>query len=104
MKLSIGIDSQPLRELSLSPQLILLDDVQCTGSESSLLECSRSPLGDHDCDGSSGAGVRCAGKSSLYSSKTCIDACLNQHCVVMEMLGSVLEPTATVWYQTLTSF
>ena len=38
---------------------IVLDDVQCTGSEATLLNCSHSPLGSHDCSLSEAAGVSC---------------------------------------------
>jgi hypothetical protein len=38
---------------------IHLDDVVCDGTESSLLECARSNIGQHDCDHSEDAGVRC---------------------------------------------
>ena len=40
---------------------IWLDDVSCFGIESSLLSCSRNTLGDHNCDHSEDAGVRCEG-------------------------------------------
>lgn len=51
--------------LAVSPQLVLLDNVQCAGNETSLLECARNPLGDHNCDQFSGAGVRCGGEHRL---------------------------------------
>ena len=40
---------------------ILLDDAVCRGTESSLLECSTNPIGQHNCDHSEDAGVRCEG-------------------------------------------
>ena len=40
---------------------ILLDELQCSGSEASLLECDHSPLYTHDCDHSEDSGVRCQG-------------------------------------------
>ncbi|XP_069030839.1 neurotrypsin [Embiotoca jacksoni] len=38
---------------------ILLDEVQCRGSEAALLACSHSELGQHDCSHSEDIGVRC---------------------------------------------
>ena len=42
---------------------ILLDNVRCSGRESSLLECNANPIGQPDgsCDHSEDAGVRCQG-------------------------------------------
>lgn len=58
----VCIDPQPLLGLSAS-QLFVLDNVQCNGDEVSLLDCSSNPLGEHNCDQFSGAGVQCQGKS-----------------------------------------
>ena len=41
---------------------IWLDDVGCSGRESSLSECSRAGIGIHSCDHSKDAGVVCGGK------------------------------------------
>ena len=41
--------------------VIWLDNVQCSGSESRLIDCPANPLGTHNCDHSDDAGVRCAG-------------------------------------------
>lgn len=54
-------DSQPLKGLTVSPQHIFLDNVQCTGTETSLLECNRNLIGQHNCEQFDGAGVRCGG-------------------------------------------
>ncbi|XP_051742595.1 uncharacterized protein LOC127508559 isoform X4 [Ctenopharyngodon idella] len=39
---------------------IWLDDVGCSGSESSLTQCSHNPIGTHNCDHSEDAGVVCS--------------------------------------------
>ena len=41
---------------------ILLDEVRCSGSESSLSQCSHHEIGSHDCTHSEDAGVKCGGK------------------------------------------
>ena len=38
---------------------IVLDDLQCTGSESRLIDCPHNGLGNHNCDHSKDAGIRC---------------------------------------------
>ena len=38
---------------------IVLDDVNCSGNESSILECSNRGLGVHNCGHAEDAGVRC---------------------------------------------
>ena len=40
---------------------IILDDVECRGDESSLLDCSHLPIGSHDCSYFENAGVYCHG-------------------------------------------
>ena len=40
---------------------IHLDDVVCNGTESSLLQCRTNSIGQHNCDHSEDAGVRCEG-------------------------------------------
>ena len=42
-------------------QSIFLDNVICQGTESSLLDCISNPIGEHNCDHSEDAGVRCEG-------------------------------------------
>lgn len=38
---------------------IVLDNVQCTGSETTLLSCTSNPIGNHNCVHSEDAGVEC---------------------------------------------
>ena len=38
---------------------ILLDNVHCAGTETSLQQCVANPIGDHNCDHYEDAGVRC---------------------------------------------
>ena len=40
---------------------IFLDDVDCIGSETSLLLCTSHPIGTHNCDHSEDASVACPG-------------------------------------------
>ena len=44
--------------------LILLDNVQCTGEEETLLNCSATGIGTHNCDHFEDAGVIC---ESMFS-------------------------------------
>ena len=44
--------------------LILLDNVNCNGGESSLFECYYNTFGEHDCGHNEDAGAICYGESS----------------------------------------
>ena len=45
---------------------ILLDNLQCTGRESRLIDCPHHGLGNHDCSHSEDAGVRCLPGISIF--------------------------------------
>ena len=42
-----------------SNQMIWLDEVQCQGDETRLIDCAANPLGSHNCRHSEDAGVSC---------------------------------------------
>ena len=65
----ISVDAVPLRGAYFGSGSgdILLDNVVCQGTESSLLECNTNPIGLHNCDHSEDAGVRCEG---MYCKQT----------------------------------
>ncbi len=44
---------------------IWLDDVQCAGNETRLIDCSARTLGTHNCGHSEDAGVRCTGATCM---------------------------------------
>ena len=73
---SICADHFPIRRSSqrygASLGDILLDNIICTGSEASLLDCNHNPLRENNCDHSEEAGVVCGGKlqSSMFSNYT----------------------------------
>ena len=45
---------------------ILLYDVYCSGSETKLIDCGHFGLGQHNCDHSDDAGVRCKGTEQTF--------------------------------------
>ena len=44
---------------------ILIDDLNCTGSESNLDQCGMRTFGEHECDHTEDAGVMCLSKYKL---------------------------------------
>ena len=72
---------------------IVLDNVVCQGTESSLLECDRNRIGQHNCDHTEDAGVRCEGTHPV----------IFQHgvCIIVVIISSIqvcmyLQPS--IWY------
>ena len=58
---------------------IFLDEVHCSGTEISLLECNRfTPLGVHMCQHSQDVGVDCEGINCFNVGESWINACCNQ--------------------------
>ncbi len=46
---------------------IWLDNVQCRGTETRLIDCPRNALGSHNCVHGEDAGVNCPGNNTNYS-------------------------------------
>lgn len=42
---------------------ILLDEIECNGNETNLLNCASNPSGEHDCEHYEDAGVICTSTS-----------------------------------------
>ena len=40
-------------------EYIFLDEVDCIGNETRLVDCTHNPIGSHDCSHSEDAGIRC---------------------------------------------
>ena len=58
------LDSIPYRGAYFGPGLapIHLDDLNCVGTEATLLQCSHAGLGVHNCENLEDAGVLCIGE------------------------------------------
>ena len=74
--------------------LIFLDDLRCTGTESSLLSCSHSGIGVHNCGHSEDAGVVCP-TCKLYTSALQCN-CNSVHLVVKRVSVSVAHDETTI--------
>ena len=75
---------------------VLLDDVACTGSESTLTECAASPLGAHNCDFREAAGVYCPGQQPLGNDIRAAGSALCELSYVMDtLLSNTIEYRAS---------
>ena len=45
---------------------ILLDDVVCSGSENTILQCRHSSIGSHDCEHDEDVSVDCSESGKIY--------------------------------------
>ena len=70
---------------------IFLDDVKCSGTESSLLDCTHSPMGSYDCGHYEDAGVTCLGISVSFEAEVLL------LCIIFYFLLSSSE-SSCYWY------
>ena len=54
---------------------ILLDDVNCLGSESTIWQCTAQPVGTHNCAHGEDAGVSCGGECNIRD-PMCVCVCV----------------------------
>ena len=66
---------------------ILLDNVHCTGTETTLLSCPNNGVGIHNCQHTEDAGVRCLGKKNLRKI-IFVHICVLPTKICMVMVGS----------------
>ena len=54
---------------------IFLDNVACSGTESTLLSCNSSQIGSHFCEHKDDVGMRCSGMHYILENGACINKC-----------------------------
>ena len=69
---------------------ILLDNVDCTGSEERLIDCPANPVGSHDCSHLEDAGVTCS-LTRMFSKHACT---LKEKCLLFSLRVHALAITA----------
>jgi len=70
-----------------------LDDVQCTGSEASIMDCPHLPWGRHNCASSEAVGLTCISLSVEQPHEVVVDGCEDQN---TEVDREVRDGTASV--------
>ena len=84
----IGATAQCCASYGQGSGLIVLDDLACAGTETSLFDCSHRGINSHNCGHGEDVGVTCVGKLQLVEHlvKTIANSCLG---MMQNVLGSI---------------